>query len=256
METIEKIHPFEKSGMGVGPFSFVGSISLPSQNLAGHNPNAYNNALRMAHAQAAKHDLRLGSCYHCGMGILHHCIISDRNGTKFLVGNVCVQKTGDKFLGSKTKIAARKMAARVREQNKQIKHEIWLASPSEENPELTNEEIAEVKRLERIKRGEERIRLEREKFVATHIKQMETWGFWVEAVWGTTDLERLERALNRRNPGFVNDMTRSMMTGCTIYGRAWDICGDIYAKTQGRRNSRAYSDAYDEYTKKVAHLRE
>jgi hypothetical protein len=34
-----------------------------------------------------------------------------------------VQKTGDQYLGNKTKIAARKMASEVRELNKQIKHE-------------------------------------------------------------------------------------------------------------------------------------
>lgn len=38
---MEKIHPFEKSGLGIGPFTFVTVISHPSPGSAEHNPAAY-----------------------------------------------------------------------------------------------------------------------------------------------------------------------------------------------------------------------
>jgi hypothetical protein len=252
----EKIHPFEKSGMGVGPFEFVGCISLPSQNLAGHNPSAYNKAMEMAHQEASVHDLRLGSCYHCGMGILHHCIIKDKDGKEFAVGNICVQKTGDQYLGNKTKIAARKMSAEVREINKQIKHEQWLASPSEKDPSLTNQEAMDKKQSQNIERYKIEAEKSRLRFKATFDEQMETWGFWVAAVWGTRDLEILKKKIDRSYSGFTTSITQSMMTGGEVKDRAWDICADIYAKTRGNRNTKAYKDADGEYFDKVHHLRD
>tara|TARA_R100001129_G_scaffold126867_2_gene89010 strand:- start:4693 stop:5463 length:771 start_codon:yes stop_codon:yes gene_type:complete len=256
MNTAEKIHPFEKSGMGIGPFEFVGSILLPSPALAEHNPSAYNAALDMAHKEASNYGVVLGSCYHCGMGLMHHCIIEDSKGKTFIVGNVCVQKTADQYLGEKTKIAARKMAATVREQNKQIKHEIWLASPSEENPELSNEQLAEVKRQEREDRYQKEAQLARERFVITYLKACETWGFFFDKVWGTSDLEELEKFLDNAYQGFLVSVTRQMMRGDKISWKQWDICSDIYAKTAGRSNSKAYSVAYDDFSHKVSHLRD
>ena len=242
--------------MGIGPFEFVGSILLPSPALAEHNPSAYNAALNMAHKEASNYGVVLGSCYHCGMGLMHHCIIEDSKGKTFIVGNVCVQKTADQYLGEKTKIAARKMAATVREQNKQIKHEIWLASPSEENPELSNEQLAEVKRQEREDRYQKEAQLARERFVITYLKACETWGFFFDKVWGTTNLEELEKFLDDAYQGFLVSVTRQMMRGESLSWRQWDICSDIYAKTAGRSNSKAYSVAYDDFSHRVLHLRD
>lgn len=256
MDTAEKIHPFERSGMGIGPFEFVGSILLPSSTFAEHNPSAYGASLKEAHSEARRHGVRLGSCNHCGTGLMHHCIIRDSNDVRFVVGNVCVQKTGDGYLGNKTKVAARKMAATVRELNSQIKHEQWLASPSKDNPELTNEQLAEVKRQERVDRYKREAILSRERFVATYSKACETWGFFFDKVWGTTDLEKLEKILDDAYQGFTVSVTQQMMRGDKISWKQWDICRDIYAKEHGRSNSRAYSDACDDFSNQVIHLRD
>lgn len=256
METIEKIHPFENSGMGIGPFEYVGFIELPSSSFGSHNPSAYNTLLAQAHTEASDYGVTLGSCNHCGTGLRHHCVIEDSRGKTFVVGNVCVQKTGDQYLGNKTKIAASKMAKIVRERNKKMKEEIWMASPSRENPELTNEQLIEVKRQQRVARWKEQERIARENYEITFRKSLETWGFYIDKVWGTTDLEELEKIFKDYYGGFAVDVTRLMMEGQSLSWKQWDICADIYAKEHGRSNSRAYSDAYDEYTKKVAHLRE
>ena len=190
------------------------------------------------------------------MGILHHCIIKDKEGKEFAVGNICVQKTGDQYLGNKTKIAARKMASEVRELNKQIKHEKWLASPSEKDPSLTNQEAMDKKRDQNIERYKIEAKLAKERYEATFQKEMETWGFWVEAVWGTKDLERLKKKIDRSYSGFTTSITGDMMTGGEVKDRAWDICADIYAKTFGNRNTKAYKEAYGEYFDRVHHLRD
>jgi aminopeptidase N len=86
-----EVHCFEKSGLGKAPFRCVGVASLPSPSLAEHNPDAYNNALRML-----PRDIGLGSCNYCGMAIMHNFIIEDCTGGKrFVVGSDCVARTGD-----------------------------------------------------------------------------------------------------------------------------------------------------------------
>ena len=62
------IHAFEESGLGKAPFEFVNLF------------------------------MRETNCQHCGTPILYNCVIEDVNGKQFIVGNVCVHKTGDEGL--------------------------------------------------------------------------------------------------------------------------------------------------------------
>jgi hypothetical protein len=65
----------------------IGFFSLPSAELAEHNPTAYNLALQGAPAGA-------GSCSHCGTGILHHVVIRDGAGVVRFIGQDCAQRIG------------------------------------------------------------------------------------------------------------------------------------------------------------------
>ena len=96
----------------------------------------------------------------------------------------------------------------------------------------------------------------RERFKVTYLKACETWAFFFDKVWGTTDLEELERILDNYYGGFAVSVTRQMMRNDKLSWKQWDICADIYAKEHGRSNSRAYSDAYDEFSHNVIHLRD
>lgn len=96
----------------------------------------------------------------------------------------------------------------------------------------------------------------RERFKVTYLKACETWGFFFDKVWGTSDLEELEKFLDNAYQGFLVSVTRQMMRGDKISWKQWDICSDIYAKTAGRSNSKAYSVAYDDFSHKVSHLRD
>lgn len=86
-------HPFEMTGLGAAPFRFVTSIAIPSPSAAAANPTAYNNGLAMAQMEARQYGVRLGSCEHCGMGIMINCVIRSSDGHYHVVGSDCVLKT-------------------------------------------------------------------------------------------------------------------------------------------------------------------
>jgi hypothetical protein len=84
------IHAFERAGLGKAPFRLVN--------------------MEIKHYQAC-HGAPLqpgGACEYCGTGIVECCTIADVNGKTFVVGNVCVGKTGDRGL---IDIAKRKLNA-------------------------------------------------------------------------------------------------------------------------------------------------
>lgn len=91
------MHPFEKAGLGIAPFAYVGSDyrvgPMPVLNAAGHPTGMTVGAPGQP----------CGSCDYCGTGIAECCIIRDADGKRFIVGNVCVQKT----LGSTDTISKR-----------------------------------------------------------------------------------------------------------------------------------------------------
>ena len=92
MATAEKIHVFERYGLGVAPFRFVGMSRCVYQAIPG-DPNC---------------PIQPGtSCDFCGLGISNVCAIEDANGKRFKVGCDCVRKTGDAGLQRKLTDAER-----------------------------------------------------------------------------------------------------------------------------------------------------
>lgn len=78
------IHVFEEAGLGRAPFRFIGA-----EHRVGPieiSPGCFVGAPGQP----------MGSCQYCGQGIADCCIIRDADGKTFVVGNVCVNKTGDK----------------------------------------------------------------------------------------------------------------------------------------------------------------
>ena len=116
-------HPFELSGLGVGPFRFLFAVSLPSPSLAEKNPAAFQAALR-----DLPRDVGCGTCAHCGQAIVHNFVICDSTGRKSAVGSECVAKTGDKALGNKVDIAAAKIVRDARRAKVAAKREAARAA--------------------------------------------------------------------------------------------------------------------------------
>lgn len=99
-ETVgSSVHCFERAGLGVAPFKFVGCHRSVFQAVPG-DPNC---------------PVQPGSsCDYCGQGIMYVCTIQDALGASFKVGCDCVQKTGDAGL---VRLVDREIAARRAEQD-------------------------------------------------------------------------------------------------------------------------------------------
>lgn len=118
------VHPFERAGMGSGPYRFAGAYELPSRELAAANPDAYNAALR---------DLpRLtdgnGSCSCCGMPITNIFVVRNAAGQLYGVGCECVDKLYGRVAQRSRRLSADELdLARAfdrarREHNRHVRH--------------------------------------------------------------------------------------------------------------------------------------
>ena len=90
-------HVFEAAGLGVAPFRFTG---LSEQRGPINLPDG---------SQCGAPGQPMGTCAYCGRGIAICCAITDANGKKFIVGNKCVEKTGDTGMISTVKRSKRRL---------------------------------------------------------------------------------------------------------------------------------------------------
>jgi len=96
-------HKFEIAGLGIAPFRCVGVVE-----------KRYKAAPDAPSQPGA-------SCEYCGTGIVECCIIRDRNGKQFIVGNECVLKTDDSGLINLTKQAVNKFRREARHQREAVR---------------------------------------------------------------------------------------------------------------------------------------
>ena len=86
-----KVHVFEKAGLGKAPFRFTGveerrgPIHLPDGTMVGSPGQP------------------MGTCQYCGMGIAVCCHVESSDGKHFIVGSDCINKVGDAGLKRATK---------------------------------------------------------------------------------------------------------------------------------------------------------
>ena len=92
----------------------------------------------------------------------------------------------------------------------------------------------------------------RERFKVTYLKACETWAFFFDKFWGTTDLDKLEGILDSRYENFTVSVTRQMMRNDKLSMRQLEIMSGIYARKCGPEGSRAYSEAHDDFFHKVS----
>lgn len=207
---MSELHPFEQSGCGIGPFKFLGMVSIPRTTLAEVNPEAYNNALKALPVLVGG----CGTCYHCGMAIMNICIIKDSAGKLFGVGTTCVEKTGDPSLADPAKVALARHTRKLRQERlaaaAQARVAAFWASP---------EGIAKRAAIDAQ--------------AATQATAREQ----VRAKWGFL-LPHLED-----RPGFCSSIARDIRNGFAPSGRAVEILEDIFGKAHGRRGSAAYDAA-------------
>lgn len=216
----EKAHPFELAGLGLAPFRCVGVASIPSPSMAEQNPAAYQNAMR-----DMPRGYGIGSCAFCGMPLIHNFLINSADGHKFVVGSECVAKTRDKGLGQVVKV----QIARMRREANRAK----VAAEREANRKKWLEDNAERLAAEAAERDARE--------AARQIELANTRSKW----------EFMLPYLQSDSP-FVSNMRDMIEQGEAPHGRAAMILGEIYAKAHGRRGSKAYDDALDDFEARLA----
>lgn len=97
-------HPFERAGLGLAPFRFVGMVE---------QDKAYGEViLNRAEFQATGVAVTTkpgGSCAYCGTYIVNMYNVRSADGRTFHVGNDCVERVGDRKLVEAVKVAAAKL---------------------------------------------------------------------------------------------------------------------------------------------------
>ena len=232
-----KIHPFERSGCGIGPFEIISHISLPSSAMQEHNALAAQVQAEEARNVAKSFGVSLGSCDHCGMGIFHHNVIRDSEGKRFVVGSDCVVKTSLDSLADAAKINKNRVQRERNAEKRQIRNEKWLAAPSKENPAKTNAEIKQ-ERIDQRNAKREQAELDRKEKIKLVCRK---WNFWVVKILVS----------NKSGGSFVQSIVSDLKRGFEPRGRGLDICAEIFAKTFGRANSEAFKKAHAEFWEKI-----
>lgn len=111
----------------------IGYFSIPSADMAEHNPTAYTLAISALPEGA-------GCCSQCGMGLTHHVVIIDENNVRRFVGLDCAAKIGVDACQIKSRLTSEQVAER------EAKRAAWNAEAKRLEAER------EAKRAERAER--------------------------------------------------------------------------------------------------------
>ena len=210
----EKMHPFERAGMGVGPYKWVGTVEIPNAAEFANSAAGFGGGDPYAEIKAAKLKAGAGTCCCCGMGIMTVCVVQDASGDRWGVGSDCVMKSGEQHLGDAAKIAiARRRAQKrdaKREQERKERQAVFDAMPAMDKRALPGETNGQMQaRLNAEWRAQETARL-------AHARRMAV----------------ICDALNERGGQFCRSMAYEFSQGRVPAGRALEICRDIYAKSK------------------------
>lgn len=211
------LHPFEAAGLGQAPF-----------RLLAIRKNVYSAA--PGHSQPG------GCCSYCSQGILWECVIRSRDDQTFVVGQDCVRKLdrGDNKLATAVtrelaRIAReeREAAREARWQAQRVAREAELDRQREANGGLTDDEVAQQAREK---------------------AEIEDRRVWQERNWW------LISVLQGQSGEFCRSMCDALERGpvSELSERCQSIIADVYAKSFGRRGSKKYDAAINEFTEKVA----
>lgn len=107
MTTETAVHAFERSGCGRAPFRLLGVEER-------RGPMTFIDKVTGQQYTSGSPGQPMGTCAHCGTGIAVCCTIQDADGKRFIVGNVCVNKTSDKGLVDQTRKAINARLAEAR----------------------------------------------------------------------------------------------------------------------------------------------
>lgn len=211
-------HAFERAGLGLAPFRYVGMHEKVYVAYTG------------APVQPA------GTCEYCGNGIRYCCQIRSADGKEFVVGTDCVWKVNAEnnvanvqAMESDTKKLAREKRqarAQAKREKRQAEYQAKLQEQRDRNGGKTDWELqADAERAEQ------------EAARAMH-----------------TEANRWLIDVLKGQPGsFCYEVVRDLQNNplSNFSERCRSIMADIYAKSFGRRNSKAYLAALEAFDEKA-----
>lgn len=169
------------------------------------------------------------------MCLMNNVVVQDATGKCFVVGLDCARKTGDTKLITEAqaleKARQRQLRAAKAEQKRRERiaaYEVELQAQRDRNGGMTDDEIEKRNRL-----------AERE---ANRAKYTELNGWILDALHG--------------GGSFIADMAEKLSSSPidSLSDRQLSIICDIYGKSHGRRNSKAYTAAVDEFEARVMEM--
>lgn len=214
-EPMVYVHPFSDSGLGPAPFRVVGYHKMVL-------PNG-DNFMQAEAEQRMRPKCCVGSCAHCGTGILHHYIIRNADGDLHAVGCDCVAKTGDAKLITQTNAlkrqaerAARLARAKEKHEARVQRHLERLEAERKLNGGATQNEVTDAYQMNE----------RRDALLA-----------WKAA---NPKMDKIGQVLADGKQGFADSIAMDIDRGKLPTGRARAITIEIMAKKMGRKNSKAY----------------
>lgn len=139
---MEKIHVFEKAGLGKAPFAFVGSYE--------HHEHAFGSNIQglIPHGDYGT------NCEFCGHYIRNVFLVESSDGKTFRVGSDCVTKTGDAGMINKVKAILKEQ----RQERERIKRqEQWEAERPEREAREAKMRAEDQARRDRLQQEYERV---------------------------------------------------------------------------------------------------
>jgi hypothetical protein len=257
-----KLHEFERAGLGKAPFRLVNVYFVSG----------------------------LRSCDYCGTGIQEICVIRSADGNQFKVGNICVEKTGDRGLVDTVKREVNRL--RTQRRNEKADEKIKVALAKLETDSTLREKLAAephpyawlaekgltsldyvdwmLKNGGRKGRGEAAKVIER--FLPENLSpeqiavalarreqrlESERQAETLKAQELTQDAKTANKWLLdmlQGSGGFVESMryelSRAPLPELRLSQKQLDILADIYGKAHGRANSKAYQEAVEDFWNK------
>lgn len=110
MSKLKKKHPFSKT-LGAGPYTFVRYIEITLCPRVGTKVIGRTDDLEKG----------VGTCDHCGKGIMHNYIVQIGNGKKFAVGSDCILKLQDQADFTNYTAFERKLAEEKRRKGREYR---------------------------------------------------------------------------------------------------------------------------------------
>lgn len=211
------LHPFEAANLGQAPFRLVGI-----------RKNVYSAA--PGHSQPG------GCCSYCSQGILWECVIRSHDGKVFAVGQDCVRKL-DRDDNRLVDAVKRELARIAREERDAAREARWEARRREIEAELDRQRVANGGLTDSEVQQQ-----------ARETADAEARAVWRERNWW------LISVLQGQSGEFCCGMCDSLERGpiSSLSDRCRSILTDIYAKSHGRRGSKKYDAAVDDFAERAS----